>query len=427
MMIRKIVILLLASMLIITGNIVYAESYPEYTEITSPIQYKGDKAYIDFGNGKAYTSDIVYAGGRVAVPVEESVKALGGSFKDDVFGLHVTIGDKTALINRAGKLDRRIVTFTYDNKEYVSLYELLEPFDLVPVVNIKYQRIDIVANTTNKRVEADSTAEKAYIRLEDIVADGLDTNTEPNYTVENIEKLRYTAQYLYENGADYYVAFIPRYVNGATDYSNDLLNDFNLYNAYFLYVLDYMADHGGHIGAHGYTHQYGKDVSAVGYEWGAATPYSYNEQVQRFILARQTVEALGYRCEFFEFPHYGATDAQLRMAEQYFPIIYQQFNAPNLLNILTYTQRSGKKVYYLPTPAEYVKHRGDRDGILERLQKCLTQKYTMSLYYHPAVDVNYMTVDTVSGKRVWSYTEAGVLPAVADFIKTHGYRFVSLG
>ena len=56
---------------------------------------------------------------------------------------------------------------------------------------------------------AKTTATKsAYIRLEDIVADGMDTTAEPNYTIENLEKLRYTAEYLYTKGEQYYICLL---------------------------------------------------------------------------------------------------------------------------------------------------------------------------------------------------------------------------
>lgn len=405
-----------------------AKGYMEYVPPSDELAYKEDYVLIDFGNGKSSNMHIVYINGRLCVPLDESAKMLGAVYTENSIGTYITYKGKKALINRAGKRNLRIVTAKYKDKEYISLYELLEPFELVPVVDTRYQKISIEKNTasgSNKLYKLSGKG-NAYIRLEDVVADGLDKAVTSNYTTENIEKLRYTAQYLYECGAKYYVAFIPLYKNGKTGYTNDLTKDFNLYNSYFLYVMDYMADHNGKIGAHGYTHQYGDYISAEGYEWGKDTPFSLEEQNKRLVLARRVIERLGYKADFFEFPHYGATEQQLEMAEKYYDMIYQYYNSQKLLNRLTYTARSGKKVYYLPTPAEYVKHRGDKPGILERLQACITNGYTMSLFYHPVIDINYISVESVNGCRVWSYSQDGILPAIVKFMQEKGYSFITL-
>ena len=99
-------------------------------------------------------------------------------------------------------------------------------------------------------------------------------------------------------------------------------------------------------------------------------------------MLKETCHRLGYTEEFFEFPHYGATKDQLKIAENYFDVIYQSYPKQELINQLTYTTESSKKVYYVPTPADYVHHLGDLNGILGRLNNSMENNYTMSLFYH---------------------------------------------
>jgi hypothetical protein len=266
---------------------------------------------------------------------------------------------------------------------------------------------------------------KAYIRLEDIVADGLKPDGTGNYSVNMVEKLKYTAEYLYLRNQQYYIAWIPVYADPAENYWNDVSKDYNLYNSYFLYVMDYMVDHNGHLGLHGYTHQYGNDESAVGLEWGKGTPFNFNEQQRRMRAAKDTCRKLGYSEEFFEFPHYEATNEQLLMAEYYFDKIFQSYPDDKFTYNLTYTTRSGKTVYYLPTPAEYVYYKRDY-GIFDRLENSFNKGYTISLFYHPKIDEEKFEAKSVDGKRVWTYSIDGSLPQIVNYVTNRGYAFSHL-
>ena len=222
------------------------------------------------------------------------------------------------------------------------------------------------------------------------------------------------------------MAWIPVYADPAAAYWNDVSSDTGLYNSYFLYVMDYIADHGGHIGLHGYTHQYGDTVSGEGWEWGSNTLYGTNDQQRRMILAKQAAAKLGYKTEFFEFPHYGATTSQLLMAEHYFDVIYQSFPNESRKNVLTYTERSGKKVYYIPTPAGYVANTED-NSIFDKIDQCSKNGCTMSLYYHPVIDRDMISVSIKEDKIIWYYSPNGKLPQIVNKITEMGYRFSDLG
>ncbi|MBQ7265163.1 MAG: DUF2334 domain-containing protein [Firmicutes bacterium] len=408
---------------------VWGANYIPYTAPEVKYDYREDNINFIDQQGNKKVLSVVYCNGRIFVPFYDTLSFLTMSYTQEEGGYNVYyLKGKTFISSSTGESNKTDMCF-YKDKGYVSLYKILEPFGLVPVYDLEKYSITILKNTnTNTKDEMTVTKgdKKAYIRLEDVVADGLDTSLRPNYTIENIEKLRYTAQYLCARGQQYYVAFIPVYVNGKTGFTNDVTKNFGMYNSYFIYVLDYMSEHNGHIGAHGYTHQYGQDISGVGYEWGENTPYNATEQQQRMIKARQTVEKLGYKCEFFEFPHYGATMEQINMAQYYFDVLYQPYWDAKYANNFTYTARTGKKVYFMPTPADYVYNKYDMKNILKRMTESVNNKYTLSLFFHPVVDKDVIYTRTENGTRRWNFSSHGILPAIVNYAESCGYKFAKM-
>ena len=140
------------------------------------------------------------------------------------------------------------------------------------------------------------------------------------------------------------------------------------------------------------------------------------------VLAKQCAARLGYNTEFFEFPHYGATDSQLLMAEHYFDAVYQSFPNESKKNILTYTERSGKRVYYIPTPADYVINTED-NGIFDKMSSCYENGWAMSLYYHPVIDKDYISVSIKNDSIIWYYSPNGKLPEIVNRATELGYSF----
>ena len=188
-----------------------------------------------------------------------------------------------------------------------------------------------------------------------------------------------------------------------------------------------MIGHGGKIVLHGYSHQYGNEKSSVGYEWGKGTPYSYTEQQQRMINAKTIAWRLGYETDIFEFPHYGATIPQLRMAEHYFKIIYQEY--PNQGTVITTKLNDkGNKVYYIPTTAEYVKNLYKSAETIEKIKKLASNGQVVSLFYHPKIDITSQDAvsiksDDDNGIKYWSFSEYSVLSAIIDTVNANGYSF----
>lgn len=411
-------------MIITLSQSVYADSYyAEYNE--PPVSYAIVKANVSIKLPEGEINDTLFCNGRLSVPLAEGVRLMGGSLKSLESGYNINVDGINCFLS--GRVNgNRPVIFVYNNREYVSLYNIIDAFGYELLVDTEKNSAEVMKEACQNIKELDTAVtennKEAYLRLEDITADGMKPGTKGNYTVDMLEKLRYTAEYLYDKNHQFYISWIPVYACPAENYWNDVSKDFNLYNSYFLYVLDYMVDHGGHLGLHGYTHQYGNEESGVGYEWGKDTLYGINEQSERMVLAKTVCRKLGYIDEFFEFPHYGATNEQMLMAEYYFDAVYQSYPDNKYTNNLTYTTRSGKKVYYIPTPADYVHFKRDA-GIFERIKNSVDNGYTLSLFYHPVIDEAYIKTETKDNTRVWSYLEEGSLCGIVNYITELGYKF----
>jgi hypothetical protein len=432
---KKVCCMLLVAMSVLVGaNIVRAETYLTYTDpgIVTKISEKPVPVIIKFPTGVSKLVNIVYANGRMCVPLVTALENMGGTYDtSDAGKFKITIGTKTTWVNIAPS-DTNIPTVVYVNgTAYISLYSLLTPFDYTPVFNVSKNSVTIYkknCSMTGSEIEPNAGGTAAYIRFEDIMADGLDGNI-GYYTTDRLEKLMYMADYMEKRNQKFYVAWIPLYSNPATNYTNNVSLDYNLYNSCFIYTLDYLTNHGGKIVLHGYTHQYGSDRSSVGWEWGSKTPFSSQQQQQRMINAKIIAARLGYDNNIFEFPHYGATTAQLKMAENYFTGIYQAYPRSDVQNILTYTTSSnGHRVYYIPTPADYVYNTGGAADALQRLRNSAAKKQAVSIFYHPTLDIkekDYMAInrDETNMKLDWYFSAESVLAKLVSGVKDMGYSF----
>jgi hypothetical protein len=236
--------------------------------------------------------------------------------------------------------------------------------------------------------------------------------------------MRIIADYLYARGQAFSVAFIPLYVNPALGIENDLLKDQNLYNAHFLFTMDYLYARGGQFGAHGLSHQDRDTVSADGYEFGPNTPFSLEEIRQRMLRAREIIETLGFPVEFFEFPHYACTENQLKIAGELYDLIYHY--KPGQSKTQIYVESvGGKSVTYLPTPLDHLRSVYDKADLLKRIE-FLPENQVMSLFFHPALEYHYISYSIENGKRLYFYDEAGALPQILQKITARGYRFSKL-
>ncbi len=266
------------------------------------------------------------------------------------------------------------------------------------------------------------SAVSACLRLEDIMAD---PSPEGRFTHEKLEKLRVLARFLQAQEQEFSIAWIPLYTNPKTHVQNDLIQEMNWYNADFLYTLDTLAQCGGHIGLHGLTHQYGEEISADGYEFGKDSPFSEEEMRRRLQRALSIAGKLGYYVEFFEFPHYGMTKAQGRIAEQYFSVIYQQELWTKPYGYVEIRENNGRQILYVPTPADCVQSEYDKEGMLQRMAASKNAGQLVSLFFHPSLDYERIScVDGEEGSRRLAYDEAGgILPAIVAQLNEWGMSF----
>ena len=307
---------------------------------------------------------------------------------------------------------------------HISLVDITRRYRLSINISQENNRIDLY-NMQTATAQPSSGSRNAYIRWEDVMANGLNAQGKPianaTYSSQNLEKLRFMGQHMATSGQQFYVAWIPVYVNPAAGVTNDVSRNPCLYNADFIYTLDYLRMCGGHIVLHGYTHQQFNTASSVGNEFGADSEFSQTQMAGRMDKAMMLSARLGFEADCFEFPHYSSTAASRALAEERFDVIYQ---AAEGHSSQPYTVARGqRRIVYLPTPADYIHSRYDTE-YLNRINQVHTNGALMSLFYHPTLDFSYISVSTVNGVRQCRMSSNDViLLKVTAHISNLGYSF----
>ena len=270
---------------------------------------------------------------------------------------------------------------------------------------------------------AKSNAVPAYLRLEDLTADN---GLSGRFTHENLSKLRLLAEYLHGHGTAVYLAWIPLYVNPGARVTNDISRDWSYYNTDFVFTLDWMLALGGQLGLHGLTHQSGNEISADGTEFGSAHSYTDAQLLERFAAAEAIAGALGYTPKFFEFPHEAVTAQQAEVAERHFSAIYQQCPFSRVPGNIERRDSGSHSCLWVPTPADYVYHADDFNGILERLTMCYETGKLMSFFFHPILDAPAQSI-VIEGEdlRLQYDEQAGILPRLLKQLDAWGYRLAA--
>ena len=128
--------------------------------------------------------------------------------------------------------------------------------------------------------------------------------------------------YLYSCGVPFHIAWVPRYIDKAKNIDNDPSKIYNIYNADFIFTMDYLMSKKGFIGIHGYTHQFKNEVSIDGIEFSEKYYTDEKSINERLKLAIKCANDLDMPYIFFETPHYEATNYQHKVMEKYFNYIY---------------------------------------------------------------------------------------------------------
>ena len=374
------------------------------------------------GDGKYFIK------GRIYLPLIKSVQAAGGRVIDE--GDAYVIENESGAYRTLSKKCERLGVYqvcSVDGTVYVGLPHFTEIMELSAVVDSAENKLELYKSmgvTAQAKKQPPSANSRAYLRFEDIMANGR-SKGEGVYNDANLNKFRLMADYMAQNGQSFYIAWIPLYINPAERIENNLTRDINLYNAGFLYTLDYLVMRGGQIVLHGLTHQYKDDISGVGNEFGRSSPFTAKEREDRMIRAKKMAAELGVDDSIFEFPHYSATDADLRLAEKHFDIIYQAYPGA-ASNIKAVKTSSGRSVSYVPTPADHVRGGNDVDDTLSRISSTYKQGMVVSLFFHPRMDADRMTYRVENQTLTWKYADNAVLPRLVGKVKELGLTFSAL-
>ncbi len=369
--------------------------------------------------------DAYFYDGRLYVPFEETYNKIVGLTDEssEKFGI---IYDNF-IFSGYGEDEINPYFKEINGKCYISFYKIVKGMGLTCRFESENDKAFIYYRKTDESdmpetVENDN-AEPALLRLEDITPDAYCKN--PRYTDEGLEKLRVMGDYLMSRDQSFYVAWIMRYVNPEEGIDVDFTKETNTYTASFLYTLDYLLDRGGKIIIHGYTHQFNDYFSADGYEFGYFSALDKEERARRLVIAKTTAELLGYDGSMFEFPHYGATGADLAMAETVYDVLFQaKGRILKADDIVEKKAVGGKNVSYVPLPAYYLNNIYELDDMLDRIQRCEDKDCLVGLFFHPSIDFDYISVETTPwGVRNWHYTPYGALPTITDKILEDGYGF----
>ena len=310
--------------------------------------------------------------------------------------------------------------------EYIALSDAVKLCQMGVMFDSKDNSVHlyILANLNWTPTVPASGAKKAYIRLEDIMAD---EGINGRFTHENLNELRFFGTYLRDHTDAFYIAWIPLYVNPGRNMRNDISRDESFYNADFVFTLDCLVADGGQIGLHGLTHQHADEVSADGYEFGDDIHYTKEQILNIFKQAEDICFRMGYTYSFFEFPHYTASDFQKQVAEKYFDIIYQQYAGAAPAGRIVSRKIGSHTCLWVPTPADWVKNAYDSDGIVQRLTASHDAGQEISLYFHPAMDSRAMTTRIQGDVMTFSYNEkTGILSRIIRLIDSWGYRFQAI-
>lgn len=351
---------------------------------------------------------------RYFLPMLEIVSQLGGE-----------VNIKRSKINILFK-DRSPISINYETNDYkfivVDSMLYVSFFDICRMLNTK-SRWDYDNSSISLYLDRDKyesyirpTGRIALIRFEDVTAG------EGYLDSENLEKFRIVADYMFSVGAPFHIAWIPRFVDPPNGIDNDISKDYSMSNANFLFTIEHLLNRNGVIGLHGYTHQYGKEVSAEGTEFNKERNNDEKSVRKRIEAAINTAKKLEFPVKFFESPHYAATGFQQSIFEQYFDIIYEDY--VGIWGEKIIKSPRNHRTLYVPTPLGYVEGKDGTKKILKRINN-LGEDTLASLFYHPYIDFDYVTLqnNANNGYSMSNYSKNSPLHRIVQALYDKGCSF----
>ena len=221
----------------------------------------------------------------------------------------------------------------------------------------------------------------AMIRLEDVRAG------DEYVTNHGVQSTKATADYLYENGVVFNVAWIPRFKDPANKIDNDLMVTKSMANIQFVNMLDYMIYRGGVIGLHGYTHQAGLYKSGIGSD--LSTEFNTSEEETRKLVesAFETAKYLKIPVSFFESGHYHATKKQQTIIEEYIDACFEPYKI--YWNFQPVVSKRNDSTIYVPAPLLYTEAK-DGSDMAQKIEKNINRKNILTAFYlHPIKEMEF--------------------------------------
>ncbi len=365
---------------------------------------------------------MLFVSGRLFLPLQPMVTALGGAVSYAEDALVIKHGSRQVSLSKEKEDALYMPLYFESDTPYIYLYDLTNLFSLAAVFDSDANKLSLYHRQAALPYEADREdvpPKPAYLRLEDITADyGIGNN----YTDEGLEKLRVIADYMYERGQSFDIAWIPLYTNPSRQLQNDLTSNFDFYNAGFLYTLDYLVDHNGQIVLHGLTHQENDTVSAVGTEFGKNSPFTLDEVEERMKHAKKTARWLSFDDSIFEFPHYSFTPKQLDIAVRLFGTICMQYPYARKAGRVEHVNSLRSDTTFIPAPLGYMPNQGELPEFREKIKNAVDSEL-LGMFVHPYIDFANITCATVDGYRTFDYQSGAIIPSVVDEVAKNGYVF----
>lgn len=306
----------------------------------------------------------------------------------------------------------------YNNENYISISDIEEIFNLEAIFNFENQNIQLL-NSTIKKIQPNPIYNKfnrpiAMIRFEDF------TCGDSNFSDKNQAKVKFMADYLYENNIKFHVGWIPRFKAPSDNIDNDLLSKNNMVNVGFVNLLDYLINKNAEIGLHGYSHQHGNSRSAVGEELSKDINNNVSDTKKVVENGIDTASALNIPITFFESPHYSATELQENVINNYFQLLYEPYN--DSINHLYKTKTNN---LYVPTPLGYIDKPKDTKKLINALNNTNPEIFH-SFFYHPSIEIRYIDFDTNNNSINIRYDENSPLKQIVQSLKENNYATIHI-
>ncbi len=370
-----------------------------------------------------FRKNVLYKNNRYYLSMQDIKEVLGFRMQENSHKAELYYNNKKIEINfesNSYKSDTencfRVPSIAYNNSFYISLIDIVELLNLKTVWNHDVKEIRLYKNKDKLLKQSRKQLNKpALIRLEDITAGS-------DYAAgEDLHKLRIVADLMYSRELPFHIAWIPRYKKPTAGIDNDLLKESNMYNADFLFTLDYLISRGGIVGLHGYTHQYGDGESVEASEFGNEGNPDIKFAKRRVKEAIDTAGKLNIPFSFFESPHYSITEAQQAEIESNFDYIFEP--AQGVWNNKPYLSKRNNKTIYVPAPWGYVQDK-DVENMLVKIRS--KEKNSLgALFYHPYKEFEFIELSK-SGYPDYAYSEESMLKKILKCLQDEEYSLVRI-